>query len=59
LLVACSSLDLLIASTLATCGIAMTRVPILVVGGALVSAAAFAILVDFAKVPLFRRLKIA
>jgi H+-transporting ATPase len=59
LLVGCSALDLLIASTLATCGIAMTRVPILVVGGTLVSAVAFAFLVDFAKVPLFKRLKIA
>jgi H+-transporting ATPase len=59
LLVACSTLDLLIASTLATCGIAMSPLPILVVGGTLLSAAAFAFLVDFAKVPLFNRLKIA
>jgi len=59
LLVGCSALDLLIASTLATCGIAMSPLPILVVGGTLVSAAAFAFLVDFAKAPLFNRLKIA
>jgi H+-transporting ATPase len=59
LLVGCSALDLLIASTLATCGIAMSPLPILVVGGTLVSAAVFAFLVDFAKVPLFKRLKIA
>jgi H+-transporting ATPase len=58
LLVGCSALDLLIAATLATCGIAMTPLPILVLGGTLVSAAAFAFLVDFAKVPLFNRLKI-
>jgi len=59
LLVGCSALDLLIASTLATCGIAMSPLPILVVAGTLVSAAAFAFLLDFAKVPLFNRLKIA
>jgi len=59
LLVGCSALDLLIASMLATCGIAMSPLPILVVGGTLVSAAVFAFLVDFAKVPLFNRLKIA
>jgi H+-transporting ATPase len=59
LLVGCSALDLLIASTLATCGIAMSPLPILVVGGTLVAAAVFAFLVDFAKVPLFKRLKIA
>jgi H+-transporting ATPase len=59
LLVGCSALDLLIASMLATCGIAMSYLPILVVGGTLVSAAVFAFIVDFAKVPLFKRLKIA
>jgi len=59
LLVGCSALDLLIASMLATCGIAMSHLPILVVGGTLVSAAVFAFIVDFAKVPLFKRLKIA
>jgi len=59
LLVGCSALDLLIASMLATCGIAMSHLPILVVGGTLVSAAVFAFIVDFAKVPLFERLKIA
>jgi H+-transporting ATPase len=58
--VVCSSVaDVLIASTLAICGIAMTRLPIGVVGGTLVAAAVFAFLVDFAKVPLFNRLKIA
>ncbi|MGD0011485.1 MAG: HAD-IC family P-type ATPase [Terriglobia bacterium] len=54
-----SVVDLLIASTLATCGIAMTPLPILVVGGILVAAAAFAFLLDFAKVPVFNRLRIA
>jgi H+-transporting ATPase len=59
LLVGCSALDLLIASTLATCGIGMSPLPALVVGGTVVAAAAFAVIVDFAKVPLFNRLKIA
>jgi H+-transporting ATPase len=59
LLVGCSALDLLIAFTLATCGVAMSRLPILVVGGTLVAAAVFAFIVDFTKVPLFKRLKIA
>jgi H+-transporting ATPase len=58
-LVGSSVVDLLIASTLAICGIAMSPLPILVVGGTLVAAAAFAFIVDFAKVPLFQRLKIA
>jgi H+-transporting ATPase len=59
LLVGSSAADLLIASTLATCGIAMSPLPIPVVGGTLVAAAVFAFIVDFAKVPLFKRLKIA
>jgi H+-transporting ATPase len=59
LLVGSSAADLLIAATLAACGIAMAPLPILVVGGTLVAAAAFAFIVDFAKVPLFNRLKIA
>jgi H+-transporting ATPase len=58
-LVASSAVDLLIASTLATCGIAMTPLSLSVVGGTLAAAAAFAFLVDFAKVPVFHRLKIA
>jgi H+-transporting ATPase len=59
LLAGASAADLSIASALAACGIAMSPLPILVVGGTLVAAAAFAFLVDLAKVPLFRRLKIA
>jgi hypothetical protein len=50
--------DLAIASTLATCGIGMTSLPILVVGGTLVAAAVFAFILDFAKVPVFKRLRI-
>ena len=58
-LIGSSVVDLLIASTLATCGIAMTPLPILVVGGILVAAAVFAFILDFAKVPVFNRLRIA
>ncbi len=58
-LIGSSVVDLLIASTLAICGIAMTPLPIFVVGGALVAAAVFAFILDFAKVPVFNRLRIA
>ena len=58
LLIASSAADLLIASTLATCGIAMAALPALVVGGTLVAAAAFAFVLDLAKVPVFKRLRI-
>jgi H+-transporting ATPase len=51
--------DVLISSTLVTRGIAMSPLSILVVGGILAGAAVFAFIVDFAKVPLFKRLKIA
>jgi H+-transporting ATPase len=54
-----SVVDLLIASMLATYGIAMTPLPVFVVGGILVAAAVFAFVVDFAKVPVFKCLKIA
>jgi H+-transporting ATPase len=58
-LVGSSVIDVLIASILATCGIAMTSIPISLVGGTLVAAALFAVVFDFAKVPVFDRLKIA
>jgi hypothetical protein len=48
----------LIASTLAACGIATIRLPLFVLGEILVASAGFAILLDFAKVPVFKRLKI-
>jgi H+-transporting ATPase len=57
-LVVSSVVDVLIASTLAIGGIAMAPVSILVVGGTLVAAAVFAFIVDFAKVPVFRRLSV-
>jgi H+-transporting ATPase len=58
-LVLSSVVDLLIASTLATRGIAMAALPLLLIGGTLAGAALFMILVDFVKVPMFRRLRIA
>src|SRR3984885_2855586 len=50
--------DLLIASTLAVGGIAMTPLPAWVVAGALAAAVAFAVLLDLVKVPVFQRLEI-
>jgi H+-transporting ATPase len=50
--------DLLIASTLAIAGIAMTALSAWTVIGTLAAAAVFAILLDLVKVPAFRRLSI-
>ena len=50
--------DLLIASTLAVGGIAMTPLPAWVVAGTLAAAIIFAFLLDLVKVPVFQRLKI-
>ena len=58
-LVVSSIADLLIASTLAIGGIAMTPLPAWIVAGTLAAAAAFAVILDFVKVPIFRRLGIA
>jgi H+-transporting ATPase len=58
-LVGSSVVDVLIASTLAISGIAMAPLPIFAVGGILVAAAVFAFILDFAKVPIFSRLRIA
>jgi H+-transporting ATPase len=58
-LIGSSIVDVLIASTLAICGIAMTPLPIAVVGGILVAAAVFAFVLDVAKIPVFKRLRIA
>jgi H+-transporting ATPase len=54
-----SAADILIASTLAIAGIAMTPLPAAVVAGVLAVAVAFAFLMDLIKVPVFRRLQIA
>ena len=51
--------NILIVSALVMRGIAMAPLPVFVVGGALVSAAVFAFILDLAKVPVFNRLKIA
>ena len=58
-LVLSSVADLLIASTMAYCGLAMAPLPLLVVGGSLVGSVVFAFVVDFVKVPVFNRLAIA
>jgi H+-transporting ATPase len=50
--------DLLIASTLAIGGIAMTPLPVWTVAGTFVAAAVFAFVLDFIKVPVFAHLKI-
>jgi H+-transporting ATPase len=51
--------DIFIVSTLVTRGIGMSSLSIFVVGGTLVVAAVFVILLDFVKVPVFHRLKLA
>ena len=53
-----SIVDLLIASTLAVGGIAMTPLPAWVVAWTLAAAAAFAVVLDLVKVPVLRRLRI-
>jgi H+-transporting ATPase len=57
-LVLSSVADLLIASTMANRGIAMARLPLVVIGAALAGAVVFALLIDMVKVPVLRRLKI-
>jgi H+-transporting ATPase len=57
-LIVSSIADLLIASTLAIGGIAMTALPAWTVAGTLAAAAVFAVVLDFVKVPAFRRLGI-
>ncbi len=51
--------DLLIASTLAIGGIAMTPLPVWIVAGTFAAAVVFAFILDFVKVPAFRHLGIA
>jgi len=58
-LVLSSVADLLIASTLAACGIVMTALPIILIAGTLAAAVAFAFVADVAKFPILRRLRIA
>src|ERR1017187_5810825 len=58
-LVLSSVTDVLIASTLAVCGIAMTALPVVVVAGTLAAAVALAFVADVAKFPVFSRLRIS
>ena len=58
-LIASSIADIVIASTLAIEGVAMTAVSPLWVVSTLAAAVVFALLLDCVKVPLFRRLAIA
>ena len=58
-LVASSVADVLIATSLAILGIAMKALPVADVGIVLAAAGAFAVFLDFAKVPLLARLRIA
>jgi H+-transporting ATPase len=55
---ASSGVDILIATILSVRGIAMSPLPLTSVIGTLVGAAAFAVAIDFVKVPAFRRLAI-
>ncbi len=57
-LVLSSAVDVLIAATMANRGLAMAPLRSVVIGAILAGAVAFAFLVDFVKVPVFRRLKI-
>ena len=58
-LIVSSVIDVLIASSLAIEGIEMRSIPARIVLGTLAAAAGFAVLWDFAKVPVFRRLNIS
>jgi H+-transporting ATPase len=57
-LVLTSAVDVLIASTLASRGLAMAHLPLVLIGATLAGAVAFAFVVDFVKVPVYRHLKI-
>ncbi len=58
-LIMSSVADILVASTLATRGIAMAPLPFLVVASVLAAAIAFTFLLELVKVPVFHRLRIA
>ncbi len=58
LVIVATATDILIISALATRGIAMQSLPVTLVACTLVGAAFFAFLLDFIKVPVFRRLQI-
>jgi len=58
-LVASTFADVLIASTLAVAGIAMTPLPVSVVAGVLLAAVVFSFGLDVVKIPVFARLRIS
>jgi H+-transporting ATPase len=58
-LVSSSVADVLIISTLATLGIAMSPLPMWVVGGEFAAAVAFGALLDLIKIPVFGKLRIS
>jgi H+-transporting ATPase len=58
LVIVATAADILIVSVLATRGIAMHSLPVALVACTLVGATFFAFLLDFVKVPAFRRLQI-
>ena len=58
-LVFSSVVDVLIISTLALLGIAMTRLPIAIITGEFVAAIIFGVVMDLVKIPLFARLHIS
>ena len=58
-LIGSSAVDVLIASTLAICGIAMAPLSIALVAKILVAALVFALTVDFVKLPVYQRLNIS
>ena len=57
-LLVASTADILIISTLAACGVWMTPLPVGLLAGLLGATALFGWVLDFVKVPLFRRLGI-
>jgi H+-transporting ATPase len=57
-LIASSVADLLIAGALAVTGLAMAPLPAWAVAAVLATAIGFAVILDFVKVPAFRRLRI-
>jgi len=57
-LVGASAIDILLALALAVFGVAMAPLPVTMIVCVLVAAAVFAFLLDFVKVPVFRRLGI-
>jgi H+-transporting ATPase len=59
LLVLSSVADVLIISTLAALGIAMAPLPIAIIAYEFAAAIAFGVVLDFAKIPIFARLRIA